>query len=130
LKKETTIFVVDDDNSARNGITRLLLAAGYCVKAFASSKKFLESLGTVKSGFVLLDIRMPEISTEEFAKKLSENNTNLKIIVITADDSPGTRQKASDIKAIEFFRKPIDGNALLDTIGWALKRSENKNSCL
>jgi DNA-binding NtrC family response regulator len=70
---------------------------------------------------------MPEISTEEFAKKLSENNTNLKIIVITADDSPVSRQKAFDIKAMEFFRKPIDGNALLDTIGWALKRSENKD---
>jgi two-component system response regulator TtrR len=124
LKKETTIFVVDDDNSARNGITRLLLAAGYYVKAFASSKKFLESLGTVKSGFVLLDIRMQDISTEEFVKKFSENNTNLKIIVITADDSPVSRQKAFDIKAMEFFRKPIDGNALLDTIGWALKRSE------
>jgi two-component system response regulator FixJ len=124
LKNETTIFVVDDDNSARNGITRLLLSAGYSVKAFASSKKFLESLGTLKSGFILLDIRMPEISTEEFAKKLSENNTNLKIIVITADASPETRQKASDIGAIGFFRKPIDGKALIDSIGWALKCDE------
>jgi len=124
---ETTIFVVDDNNSARNAITRLLLTAGYSVKAFVSLRGFLESLVSGVSGCVLLNVSMPGVSMEEIGNKLAEFNTNLKIMVITADDSPETRQKAYDINAIEFFRKPVDGKALLDAVGWALKSNENIN---
>ena len=124
---ETTIFVVDDNNSARNATTRLLLTAGYRVKAFDSLRGFLESLVSGISGCVLLDVSMPGVSMEEIGKKLAEFMTNLKIMVITADDSPETRQKAFDINAIEFFRKPVDDKALLDAIRWALKSSENIN---
>jgi FixJ family two-component response regulator len=127
MKNENVIFVLDDDNSARNGIARLIRTAGYNVKTFASSEKFLDSLVPEISGCMLLDVRMPGLSIEEIVKRVSEYKSNLKIIVITADDTPETRQIASDIDAIGFFRKPIDGNALLDAIRWALKRSENKN---
>ena len=34
-----------------------------------------------------------------------------------------TRRKAEEMKAVGFFRKPVDGTALLDAIDWALRSS-------
>jgi FixJ family two-component response regulator len=49
---------------------------------------------------------------------------HLPIIVVTADDDPVPRLKAQKMGAVGFFRKPVDGRALLDAINWAL-RSDN-----
>jgi FixJ family two-component response regulator len=61
---ENCIFVVDDDASARNGLARLLRIAGYDVNDFASAEDFLEGLGTEVSGCLVLDARMPGITSE------------------------------------------------------------------
>jgi len=53
------------------------------------------------------------------------------IIVVTADDDPETRREAEEMRAIGFFRKPVDGTALLDSIDWALRptsRGSNYNN--
>ena len=119
------VFVIDDDSSARKGIARLLRAAGYNVHAFDSASKFLETLDESPSGCILLDIRMPGMSGEELVLELKNRNVNLPIIVVTADDTADTRRKAQEMNAQGFFRKPVDGTALLDAISWALSKRKN-----
>lgn len=119
---ENCIFVVDDDASARKGLARLLRAAGYDVRDYASAEDFLKGLGSEMSGCLLLDARMPGITSEEIVKKLSACNIHLSIIVVTGDDDPETRIKAQKINAAGFFRKPVDGPALLDAIKWTLQK--------
>jgi two-component system response regulator FixJ len=122
------VFVIDDDSSARNGLSRLLRAAGYPVRAFDSANKFLESLDEFTSGCILLDIRMPGMSGEELAVELKNRNLNFPIVVVTADDSADTRRIAQEMNAQGFFRKPVDGTALLDAINWILRPdSKGKN---
>jgi FixJ family two-component response regulator len=122
------VFVIDDDASARNGLARLLRAAGYAVHAFDSANKFLETLDKHASGCVLLDLRMPEMSGEELALELKNRNVNIPIIVVTADDDANTRRIAQEMNAQGFFRKPVDGTALLDAINWILRPgSKGKN---
>ena len=115
------VYVIDDDASARNGLARLLRAAGYHVHAFDSANKFLEILDKNTSGCILLDIRMPGMSGEELVLELKNRNVNLPIIVVTGDNDAETRRKAKKMKAIGFFRKPVDGTALLDAINWIMK---------
>ena len=127
MKSEHNVFVVDDDPSARKGIARLVRAAGYNVCTHASANEFLATLNPTVTGCVILDARMPGMSGEDLAAKLMEYGGNLHIIFVTADDDPAVKQKAKELGAAGFFRKPVDGTALLDAINWAL-RTDKKNA--
>jgi FixJ family two-component response regulator len=122
MKGPFCIFVVDDDQSARTGLSRLLRAAGHEVRAFASANEFLDALDPDALGCIVLDVRMPGMSGNELQAELQARNTKLPIIVVTADDDPETRLNAQNMNAAAFFRKPVDGTALLDAIRWALGR--------
>ena len=120
MANEDSIFVVDDDNSARKGIARLLRTAGYSVRNFASSDEFLEALDSEMPDCVVMDAGSPGVSSEKLGAELQARNVSAPIIIVTAHDDPQSRQRADELHAIGFFRKPIDGTALLDAINWAL----------
>ena len=120
MTNDNCIFLVDDDSSARKGLARLLRTAGHDVRDFASANDFLDALDFEASGCLVLDARMPGISNEELMVELKARNIHLPTIVITGDDDSETRRKAQKMKAAGFFRKPVDGPALLDAINWAL----------
>ena len=120
--------MVDDDASARNGLARLLRTAGYDVRDFASAADFLEGLDPDVSGCLVLDARMPGLTGEELLVELNVRGIHLSIIVVTGDDDSETRKKAKMMKAAGFFRKPVDGPALLDAINWALQMDRPGNN--
>ncbi len=102
----------------------MLRTAGHDVHAFASANEFLDALEPDASGCVVLDARMPGLSSGELKAELEARGLHLPIIFVTADDDPATKRKAQELEAAGFFRKPVDGTALLDAINWAL-RSNN-----
>ena len=116
------IFVVDDDLSARRGLSRLLRAAGYETRDYASASEFLDAISDEASGCLVLDARMPGSSSEDVQWALKTRDVRLPIIVVSGDDDSGTRQVAQHLGAVAFFRKPVDGTALLDAVEWALRR--------
>jgi FixJ family two-component response regulator len=113
------VFVIDDDKSARTGLARLVGAAGYDVSTYASANAFLATLHPKITGCVILDSRMPLVSGEELAAKLTKYGQRLAIIFVTADDDTEVKRKAKKMGAAGFFRKPVDGTALLDAINWS-----------
>ena len=115
------VFVVDDDLSARRGLARLLRTAGHDVREYASANEFLNALGSGTCNCLVLDARMPGLSGEELQAELKTRGVHLPIIVVTEDEDPETRNKAQKMGAAGFFRKPVDGTALLDAIAWALR---------
>ena len=127
MKKDNCVFIVDDDPSARRGIARLLRTAGHNVRVYASANEFLDIITTDDSGCLVLDARMPGMSGDELNAELNRRHIDLSIIVVTGDDDPETKRKADIMKAKGFFRKPVDGAALLDAVEWAL-RSNSTNS--
>ena len=98
-----------------------MLAADYKVIAYASSDEFLKSPISDKNACLILDARMPGLSGTELQAGLAEKGVKLPVIFVTADDKEETRKKARVFKAAGFFRKPVDGHALLDAIAWALE---------
>jgi FixJ family two-component response regulator len=57
---------------------------------------------------------------EKLIKELKCHGANCKIIIISAQDDLVSKKIANDIGAIQFFRKPVDGTALIDSINWKL----------
>ena len=127
--KPRLVFVVDGDPSARSGLARLLRTAGHDVRACASTEKFLEGLHAETTGCLVLDARTPGMSGKELQAELTARGSGLPIIVVSADDDSKTRQAARRLNAAAFFRKPVDGSALLDAIDWAVRgKLENHNT--
>jgi FixJ family two-component response regulator len=115
------VFVVDDDLSARRGIVRLMRAAGYDARDYAAAEEFIDALEPETTGCVVLDVRLPGMTGLDLMERLKERGVRLSIIVVTGDDDPETRRRAQSMNAAGFFRKPVDGPALLDAIAWAIR---------
>ena len=126
MSKNQCVFLIDDDPSARNGISRLLRAGGHVVRVFESGDAFLDGLDPDAAGCILLDARMPGISFSDLHAEIQSRGLALPMIFVTADDDPETRSKALALGASGFFRKPVDGTALLDAIEWALSKVGRK----
>ncbi len=120
------VFVVDEDASVRIGLVRLLSNAGYEVSQFTSLNNFMDVLKPGLSGCILLDSTTLELSEKNLKAELKKHGVCLPFIIISADDDSKIRQRAHKMKAAGFFRKPIDGLALVDSIDWAIQAGEGK----
>ena len=124
---ENTVFIIDDDPSARNGITRLVNAAGLKVVPYASAEEFLESGNQDGPGCIVLDVRMPDMTVPELHEKLSKEDYCMPIIFLSAYTDVPTTVHAMKKGAVDFLAKPVDRDDLLEAINVSLaKDAENR----
>ena len=116
-----TVYVVDADRSARRGLIRLLIANSLEVRGFPGIGEFLEALGPDTSGCLILDASEPEMLEADLSAKLADRDLSFPIIMITTDNGSDAKRQARRLNAVAFFRKPVDGQALLDAVRWALR---------
>lgn len=121
------IYVIDDDESARIGLGRLLRSAGFQVKIFASAQEFLDHGPVENGGLIILDVRMPGINGLELQKRLAAKGSTLPIIFISGFEDPLARGEALKSGAIAFLQKPVDEQTLLGAIEAASQRQANRN---
>jgi FixJ family two-component response regulator len=126
-KKRSLIYVIDDDESVRKAFQRLLRSANLDSKTFSCAEEFLDSLIISEGGCIIMDLRMPGLTGFDLQKKIASLGIRMPVIVISASDDAQTRDRARELGAVAFFRKPVDDQALLDAIWWALQGAE-KNS--
>jgi FixJ family two-component response regulator len=110
------IAVVDDDKSVRQSLIRLLSAAGFRARAFASGESFLESWKLDPPDCLLLDLQMPGLTGPEVHDILNSAGVKFPIIIISSDDSPSTREQCLHRGALAHLSKPIDAGALLQAL--------------
>jgi len=127
--RPTTVFIVDDDASARRGLARLVRAAGYNVEPYADASDLLAAVADTHNACLVLDARMPGMDGAELMAELTSRSISMPTIVVTADEDPRTRRGAREMGAVAFFRKPVDGPALLDAIAWALGNVADARRC-
>jgi FixJ family two-component response regulator len=115
------VYLIDDDESVRKALQRLLRSAGLDVKTFPSAEEFLQSenLGE-KRACIILDIRMPGLTGFDLQEKLASKGVRIPVITVSAFDDAASRERARKLGATAFFRKPVDGEALIDAIHWAM----------
>lgn len=124
------VFVVDDDESVRTGLVRLLRSAGHCCEAFASAEEFLRRPRHAGIGCLLLDLRMPSISGLQLQERLARLDYALPVIFLTGHGDIPQSVQAVKRGAIDFLSKPVDASELLRAIAEALNRSEETCAAL
>src|SRR5262249_61512206 len=116
------VHVVDDDDSLRKAITRLLRAAGYEVRAYSSAGEFALSLRDNRRGCLLLDVRMPGPSGLDLQEALAREDEPLPVIFLTAHGDVPTSVRAMKAGAGDFLTKPIKRDVLLNAVRTSLSR--------
>jgi len=110
------VAIVDDDQSVRKALSRLLSGAFFEVRAFGSGPEFLACLGSFQPDCLVLDLQMPELSGLDLQRYLARTETDMTVIVITAHDSPSTRSESLALGARHYLAKPVDGDLLISSI--------------
>jgi len=124
---EPAVFIIDDDPSARRGLTRLVRAAGMNAESFASAKDFLASERRDGPGCIVLDVSMPEMTGPELQEELGNVEYCMPIIFLSAYGDVPTTARAMKKGAVDFLTKPVDRDELLEAIGLSLaKDAENR----
>jgi FixJ family two-component response regulator len=120
-RKAKMVAVVEDDESYRAAVRRLLKSAGLPVRSFASAEDFLKSGQQQETGCLIADIQMPGMSGLDLQAKLNAEHCPIPIIFITAHGDEEMRLQAMRAGAVKFLAKPFDGAILLDCVRVALK---------
>ena len=121
------VYLIDDDESVRRALQRLLRSAGLDVRAFASAEEFLQSGNLTQRACIVLDIQMRALTGFDLQEKLASKGIRIPTIAVSALDDAETRERARMLGAVAFFRKPVDGQALIDAIHWAMGVTKDKS---
>ena len=115
------IHIVDDDDSLRSALQRLLAAAGYRVKAYASAGEFLLDPPADAPGCLLLDLRMPGPSGLDLQEALARHGIRLPVIFLSGHGDLATGVRAMKAGAVDFLSKPVEREPLLAAVARALE---------
>jgi FixJ family two-component response regulator len=115
-----TVFVVDDDPSMREAISRLIKSVGLNPETFSSAKEFLEYQREDAPACLVLDVRLKGQSGLELQRELAANNP-IPIIFITGHGDIPMTVRAMKAGAVEFLPKPFRDQDLLDAIQEAIE---------
>jgi FixJ family two-component response regulator len=123
---EPVIFVVDDDDSMRRALVRLLHSVKMRVQIFASAEEFFRTERPDVPSCIVLDVRLPGLSGLDFQAELAKEGTRIPIVFITGHgDIPMTVQ-AIQAGAIDFLEKPFRDQDLLDAVARAIQRDQQR----
>ena len=116
------VHVIDDDEAARDSLAFMLSTAKIDVKTYDSATAFLAVAANVKSGCIITDVRMPEISGIDLLRRLKELKIGVPVIVVTGHGDVPLAVEAMKIGAAEFLEKPFDDEILLNAVRSALNK--------
>jgi FixJ family two-component response regulator len=116
----TTIHVVEDDDSFRTSLLRMLAANGFNAKGYRCAGEFLLADPVHEPGCVLLDITMPGPSGMDLLKALHVKRTLPPVIFLTGCDDINTSVDAIKTGAVDYLVKPTSSEKLLNAINKAL----------
>jgi FixJ family two-component response regulator len=124
-ESEALVFVVDDDDSVRKALARLIRSVGLNVETFASARDFLARRPHDGSACLILDIRMPGLSGLDLQKELAASGSSLSVIFITGHATIPMSVQAMRAGAVEFLEKPFEDQTLIDAVHEALQKDEH-----
>ncbi|TQM12111.1 LuxR family two component transcriptional regulator [Pseudoxanthomonas sp. 3HH-4] len=124
---KAVIHVVDDDDSLREAVSRLLSMMGFEVRQYPSAGDFLLAWPTGEPGCVLLDVCMPGPSGLELQLALSKHPDSLPVVFLTGNGDIPMSVLAIRRGAVDFLTKPFDREQLLAAIIAALQQDSESS---
>ena len=119
----TRVAIIDDDESTRKSLARLMKSAGISATTFSSAGAFLEDPARDQIDCAVTDMRMPGLDGLKLQETLAETLPHLSVIFVTGHGDVPTGIKAMKGGAVDFLEKPVDSDALLAAIERAADRS-------
>jgi len=121
------VYLIDDDEAARESLSFLLRTAGLDVRTYDSAVAFLREMPDLRSACVITDVRMPDMSGIDLLRHLRELKIDVPVIVITGHADVPLAVEAMKVGATEFLEKPFDDDAMLACIRTALDEQQRKD---
>lgn len=121
------VYIVDDCDKVREGLSRLLASAGYRVISFDSAEAFLAA-EIIDNTCVILDVKMPGASGPELQQQLVRMGHRLHIIFLSGHADVPTTVGAMKLGAVDFLEKPVSSQTLLDTVDAVMQRISDKQT--
>ncbi|MFV8454006.1 response regulator transcription factor [Vibrio owensii] len=122
------LYIVDDEEPVLESMAFMLESYGYEVETFSSGMAFLDNADLSSPGCVLLDSRMPEMRGQDVHHFMNEKFSPISVIYLTGHGDIPMAVDALKDGALDFFQKPVDGNALVvaidDAMAQSIKNSE------
>jgi len=125
-QEQPVVYLIDDDESVREGIADLLRSVGHQVKSFGSAQEFLDGTRPDAAGCIVLDVRLPGPSGLEVQRTLIKKRIRLPIIFISAHGDISMTVRAIKSGAIEFLTKPVHEQHLLDAVQEGIERDRGR----
>lgn len=120
-----TVFVVDDDASARESLCWLLKTEGIVAAPFSSAERFLGACDPASRGCVLMDVRMPGMDGLSLLETMQSRGHGLPVIMLTGHADISMAIRAMKCGAFDFMEKPYRDEELLTTVARALVRDRH-----
>ena len=114
------VAIVDDDDSVRQSMERLVRSFGYRTRSFGSGDEFLASEPD-RATCLILDVRMPRTDGLTVQRRLVERGSRIPIVFVTALASDEEERRAWSAGAVAFLRKPVGQAALRHALDKAFR---------
>jgi FixJ family two-component response regulator len=111
------IAVIDDDLRVLESLVNLLRSVGHSAESYQSAEQFLESGTLSRTSCIITDVEMRQMSGLGLLQYLKNSNCTIPVIIITGKPSAQSDAFYLECGAVGFFRKPVDGDALVELIG-------------
>jgi two-component system response regulator FixJ len=121
---ERTVYVVDDDDAARDSLVMLLKSDGLPTRGYASAHDFLATFDPVARGCIVTDLKMPGMDGIELIRELKGLGSLLPVIVITGHADVSRAVDAMKAGACDFLEKPFEAEQLLRAVRGGLEDND------
>jgi len=118
-----TVYVVDDEDTVRRALARLIRSAGMTARTFPTAEAFLAESHAVPASCLVLDVRLPGLNGLELQEAINRKGYLISIVFITGHGDVPTSVRAMKAGAVDFLQKPFAGHELLDAIRRAVHRT-------
>ena len=122
MAEKRKVFVIDDDDGAREALFALLSEHEFDVEMFASAQSFIDAYKVETPGCIILDIQMPGMSGLELQEHLIEKKYHIPIIFVTGQGTISWSVQAMRNGAVNFLEKPYDDKVLISSVNDALEQ--------
>jgi FixJ family two-component response regulator len=125
-EEQAVVFVIDDDEDLRDGLSNLLRSVGLQVRAFTSAMDFLKSKLPDAPSCLVLDVRLPGVSGLDFQSELIKKDIGMPIVFMSAHGDIPMTVRAMKAGAVEFLPKPFHDQSMLDAVHSALEKDRQR----
>ncbi len=121
-----TVYLIDDDNSMRDSLARMLRDVGYSIQDFESATSFLQNSLPVAPAVIVLDMQMPDVSGLDLMERLEKLGRKTPIVFLSGQSHPQQIVRGLKKGALDFLFKPFNIDELLQAIDQALEYDQKQ----